>query len=301
MSTTIGKTDVANGVPIIVAAKTLEYLKANTVMTQLVRRDFDNDVAQYGDTVRINKITGLIVGDKGEDSQFSTQSVPDSKIEVTLNKHKYISFLIDDIAKFLAKPNYQADLMNEGVAVLAEQIESDLLALYSNVTTNLIGSAGTDLDADDIIDAGKKLNDSKAPLANRAVVISTKDHAALLKLEKFTSSNWISDNQSALKDASIGRKYGFDIFMSQGVKTTGTSPVSTKNLAFNKGAFVMVSRPLAAPGPQYGVVSKVLSADGIGLRVMTSYSHKDGGYLTTIDLLYGVKTIREALACQLIS
>lgn len=301
MSTTIGKTDVANGVPVIVAAKTLEYLKANTVMAQLVRRDFDNEVAQYGDTVRINKITGLTVGDKAEDTEFSAQSVADSKVEVVLNKHKYVSFLIDDIAKFLAKPDYQADLMNEGVAVLAEQIESDLLALYSDVTTNSVGTSGTDLDGDDVIDAGKKLNDTKAPVTNRSVVLSTKDHAALLKIEKFTSSNWIQDNQSALRDASIGRKYGFDIFMAQGVKTTGTSPVSTKNLAFNKGAFVLVSRPLAAPGSQYGVASKVLSADGIGLRVMTSYSHKDGGYLTTIDLLYGVKTIREALACQLIS
>ncbi|MCK9461595.1 MAG: hypothetical protein M0R80_18355 [Proteobacteria bacterium] len=299
--TGIQQTDVADGIPVVVAGLTLKYLKNNTVMARLVRRDWDNEVASYGDTVRITKMTGLTVKTKSGGSQYEAQELNDAKVDVVLNQHKYVGFLIEDIAAFLAKPQYQEDLMNEGVSVIAEEIDGQLLALYSEATGD-VGSAGVDATADILVDARKVLTDAKAPSANRYVVWSAKDAAALLKVEKFTNSQWVAGNGEALVEGSLGRKYGFDQFECQGVKETGEgSPISTHNIAFQKGAFALVTRPLRVPNPGTGTVGQVVNADGIGLRVMTSYQHKDGGYFTTIDVLFGVKTVRPELAVEVLT
>jgi hypothetical protein len=297
----IRKADVADGIPVIIANGVLEYLKNNTVLARLVRRDYENEIAQAGDTVTITKLTGLTVQDKAAGTDYALDQFSTDKVDVALDKHKYVSFLIEDPAKFMAKPDYQQALVDEGVSKLAEQIDSDLMALYSEITTNSVGSAGTDMDADDLVDARKKLTDSKAPGNNRYVVISSKDAAALLKLEKFTSSNWNAENGAALVEANLGRRYGFDLFECQGVKTTGTSPVSTWNVAFHKNAFALVTRPLALPGDGSGVRAYYANADGVGLRVMMSYQHAKGGWMVTVDVLYGVKTVREELACKILT
>jgi hypothetical protein len=297
----IRKADVADGIPVIIANATLEYFKNNTVLARLVRRDYDNEVAQAGDTVTITKLTGLTVQNKAAGTDYALDQLATDKVDVVLNKHKYVSFLIEDVAKFLAKPDYQQALVDEGVAKIAEQIDADLMALRSEVTTNSVGSAGVDMDADDLVDARKKLTDSKAPMVNRYAIISAKDAAALLKLEKFTSSNWNAENGAALVEANLGRRYGFDLFECQGVEESGTSPVSTWNLAFNKNAFALVTRPLGLPGDGSGVRAYYANADSLGLRVMMSYQHAKGGWMVTIDVLYGVKTVREELACKILT
>lgn len=297
----IRQADVANGIPVIIANATLEYFKNNTVLARLVRRDYDNEVAQAGDTVTITKLTGLTVQDKAANTDYALDQLATSKVDVVLNKHKYVSFLIEDVAKFLAKPDYQQALIDEGVAKIAEKMDADLMALRADITTNSVGSAGVDATADILVDARKKLTTSKAPMANRYAVLSAKDAAALLKLEKFTSSNWNAENGAALVEANLGRRYGFDLFECQGVETSGTSPVSTWNIAFNKNAFALVTRPLGLPGDGSGVKAYYANADGIGLRVMMSYQHAKGGWMVTIDVLYGVKTVREELACKILT
>ena len=49
----ITTSQVADSTPTIVAAQALGYLKANTVLARLVNRDYENEVAQYGNVVKI--------------------------------------------------------------------------------------------------------------------------------------------------------------------------------------------------------------------------------------------------------
>lgn len=288
--------DIADGIPEMIARKVEDYWKENTVMPQLVRRDLDMEYAEAGKTVNVTAISELTVQEKAAGTDYDAERVTSSDTEVTLDQHNYIGFLIEDIARFLTKPDYQQSLMDQGVKKLIEEVESDLLARYADITTNSVGTAGTDMTADIIVDARKKLTDSKVPTGNRSLVASSKDIAALLKLEKFTSSAWAEANGAALKEASLGRKYGFDIYESQGIKSGG-SPTAYYNLAFHRDAFVLASRPMLPPDSKTGVDSRLINADGVMLRVMVSYEHDKGGYFVTIELLYGVKTLREEGAC----
>ncbi|MRR13785.1 hypothetical protein EG835_15355, partial [bacterium] len=63
-----------------------------------------------------------------------------------------------------------------------------------------------------------------------------------------------------------------------------------RNIAFNPGAFALVSRPLAEPKAP-GANVAVIQYDGIGIRSSIWYEAKDKKTYVDLDLLFGVKTL----------
>src|SRR5262249_42852610 len=162
---TIATTQLSNSLATIVAAKALGYLKANTVMAQLVARDWDNEVARFGQSVAIPFTGALSVNTKTEGSAVTLQTPSDSKVTVTLNKWKEVSFLIEDLARTLSTPNYLDAYMTDGLAVLCEQIDGDLTALYSTFSQTVAAlTANGGLKESDFREARRQLNAAKAPL-----------------------------------------------------------------------------------------------------------------------------------------
>ena len=274
-------------IPTIVAANALGYLKNNTVMARLVARDWDNEVAQFGQTIKIGYPGTLSANDKAEGSTITLQQPSASEYTVTLNKHKEVSFIIEDFGRFLARPDWFSIYMETAMSVLAEQIDGDLTALYSGLSQSIDASSG--LGEDDLRLARRYLNTAKAPLANRYVVLEEDAEYEALGIERLVNRDYAESLGNMAAGSYINRAYGFDIFMSQSVKTSTTH----KNLAFHRNAFVLATRPLATAPAGMGVVQSVMNEDGIGLRVTMSYDHDYLGGKVTVDVLYGVAELRD--------
>jgi len=283
--------NVAVAIPQFWANLALGALRANTVMTRLVNRDYDGTVATKGDIVNITRRGSLQVNDKLSGKQITLQTPSNQKIPVTLNKHKEVSWLIEDTASAKAITD-AVNYVTDAAIAIGNEIDCDLLKLVSALE-NQVGSYYSALGINTILAAREKLNVLKAPTRDRYFVIAPQDETALLKLEQFTSMSWDDKNAIALQEATIGRKYGFTFLMDQNVVTTaptgaeiGTS--KRHNVAFTRDSFVLVTRPLPAPPAGSGAVSATVDEDGIAIRVTSSYSQKDGGTLWTLDVLYGV-------------
>lgn len=285
---TVDHVDAA--VPEFWANLALGALKANTVMSNLVSRDFDDTVATRGDVVNIIKRGALTVNDKTKGQQITLQTPSNDKIPVTLDKHKEVSWLIEDVASAKAV-NDAVNYVQDAAIALGEQIDRDLLGLYS-VLAEEVGASGEDIGVDEILAASQRLNELKCPLRGRYFVIGPKEQTSLLKTEQFTNAQWDDENVTALREATIGGKYGFTFLMDQQVLYTGASPRTYHNMAFHRDAFVLVTRPLPAPPAGHGAFSSVIEIDGIAVRVTKSYSQKDGGMLWTMDVLYGIAGMR---------
>lgn len=78
-------------------------------------------------------------------------------------------------------------------------------------------------------------------------------------------------------------------------------PAGGMNLFLHPEAIAFVSRPLAIPGNEFGVMSAVQSFNGIGLRVTMQYDSSVGGLRTNVDLLAGVKELNTNLASVMLS
>jgi len=284
----ITSTQLSNSIATVVAAEALGYLKANIVMASLVARDWDDEIAKYGQTVDIPFSGALSVNDKAEGSTVTLQQPSDTKASVTLNRHKEVSFLIEDYGRALARPDYLARYMEDGMMVLGEQIDSDLAALYSGFSQSIDATAG--LAEDDFREARRLLNAGKAPLGKRFAVLHEDAEYELLGIEKATNRDYVEALGSAAANAFTGRFMGFDIFMDQKIAVVSSE---CKNIFFQRNAMVLASRPLPPAPANAGVTQVVMSEDGIGLRVTISYSADYLGVQTTIDVLYGVAELRD--------
>ena len=245
---TIGVAQLDQSTPAIVAAQALGYLKANAVFAQLVARDWDNEVVQYGGSVVIPFLGALTANDKAANTAVTLQSPADTGVTVTLNKHKEVSFIIEDIGRAVARPDVLGAYIEDGVKIIAEAIDSDIAGLYSTLSQTLAATTG--LGDDDFRNVDYKLNTAKAPNTDRSFVLAPAGQYELLGLERFVSSDFAPlGGVSGLDSALLGRYMGFNCYMDQNVVFS----TSWKNIAFHKNAFVLVSRPLpAAPANSGG-------------------------------------------------
>lgn len=284
------------------ATESLAVLSSSLVMANLVHRDFEPTLARMGDTVNTRLPANRTARDKAAGGTFTIDDVTASNVAVVLNKHKYNSFLIDDVENVKSVKDLVEEFIEPAMIALAEAIDVDLLSLESDVVTNQVGSAGVAPTAPLITEARKKLVEGKVPLNQfggpRGVVAPSADKE-LLDITQFTDADRIGDDGTAIREAQIGKKYGINFFTDQNVQTGAGSPTPTNNLVFHRNAFALVTRPLSTVG--VGVQQAIMEFAGVGLRVTIGYNMSRGGNQANIEVLYGVKTLREGFAVKMIT
>lgn len=289
----ITRTSAGPFIPQIWANTALEVLRNKVVLAKLVTRDSDIAAFQVGDTLNIPYPGTFTANDKTANTAVTLQTPTATTTTLTLDKHKEASFLVEDAARATANQDIMARYMEAAVIPIAEQIETDLLTAAIGFT-GTVGTYGTDLSAATVRSARKLLNTQKAPQEGRAMIVSDKDEIALLGDSALQSYFAFAQTQG-VAEGSIGRLYGFDIYQSQLVPAVAGTPISTKNIAFSPGAVLLAMRGLPEAPAGSGAVSSVVNdpASGLSLRVTMAYNAANLGVQITVDVLYGVKKLRD--------
>lgn len=292
--------DTAGFIPQIWAQRALDVLRRNIVLTNLVARDTDFEPAQRGKSLTIPYPGTFSASDKAADT-VATVSTPSggSSVTVTLDKHKYVDFIVEDFARVQANGELLDRYVEPAAIAIAEQVEADLFALYTGLSAGG-GTSGTDLSATTIRAARKVLNDARIPQSGRALVLSTKDEIALLG-DSGLATYFANSRPEGIAAGSIGSLYGFDLYVSQAVPTTGSAPVSTKNLAITKNAMVLATRPLGEPTAGIESTTVVDPLSGIAIRVMRQYDMANRGHRIGFDVLYGCAVLRSTAGAVVLS
>jgi len=289
-------------IPEVWGNRALEILRANVVLAKLVAKDSDISTFQVGDILHIPYPGTFTANDKAAGSAVTVQTPSGgTEVQVALNKHKEVSFIVEDVARAQANQDLLDRYLNAAVPALAEKIESDLFALYSSVTAS-VGTSGTDITAATIRSVRKTLNDNKCPIAPRHLVISSKDEIALLG-DSALATYFAMARSQGVAEGSIGSLYGFTVWMSQLVPVVTGTPNSTKNLAFHPEAFILAMRGLPEPPASTGAQAATIRdpESGLVVRVLYAYNPSYLGVQVTMDVLYGVQVLRDAKACVVLS
>lgn len=273
--------------PDIIAREALMVLRNNAVMPKLVHRDYSSEfVAGVGNTITIRKPATFTANEFGEEIQI--QDATESGVSVKMDKHLDVSFSVTSEQMALDIADFSEQLLVPAMQAFADKVDTYLIDLSSGIT-NVIDHADGAITPDDLVDARAMIN--KAPLANRYAVVSTTAEADLLKTELFVSAEKVGDNGTALREASLGRKFGMDIYSDQNiVKGSSYAP----NMIFHKNAFALVTRPLAIPNG--AGKAAIVNYDGFGLRVVYGYDIKTKLDVVSIDMLCGVAVLDKRLA-----
>ena len=297
----ITSANVATAIVKLVAADALPALMGNLVMGNLVNRDYEATLARAGDTVNVPIPPTLSATNIAEGNPVTLQNPNLGNAQIVLNTHVEATFQIPDVTKVLAVPDLLRLYMQPAVVALAEKIESDLLGLYPMFTSNAaVGTGGSAITEATVDAAETALFGAMVPAsASKYLLVSPNTYSALRQIARFSEFNTAGEaGLRALVDGAVGKMKDFYIFRSQFVPTTGSSPVTTHNLAFARDAIGLVVRRLPQPLPGTGAIAEYAELGNFGMRVTMSYQPNTLAQQFTVDVLYGVGTLRNTFAVQ---
>jgi hypothetical protein len=278
--------------PQIIAREALMVLRNNAVMSNLVYRDYSSEFAAVGDTITVRKPATFEANEFDASKGITVQSATENSVSVKMDKLLDVSFEVTTKELSLEIEDFSNQLLVPAMQAFSDKIDSYLIGLEKELTNRVAHASGAIAPAD-LIDARKFLVDNAAPTTNRNFVIGSQAEADLLKSDLFVNYSAVGET-AALKEASLGRKFGMDIYTDQNIKKVSATSEYTPSIAFHKNAFALVTR---TPQTPLGAASAyVENYDGYGLRVVYAYDANKKVDTISIDMLCGVKLLDDRLA-----
>lgn len=280
----ITTTTAAVFLPEVWSMETLRAAEKALVMAGLVKR-YDSLVKSRGDTIHIPNISNLSANDKTQGSETTTQTVTESETTISINKWKEASFEIEDIVKVQSNYDLMSEYTSKAGEAIARVVDTDLLALYSSLTSTDVGTYGNDLTDAVLVAAIQTLDEVDAPLEDRSLVIAPSQKAAIMKLDKFVKADYLGnyDQATPVKKGPNSRWlwgdiYGVPVYYTNQVPSTAGTPTQLHNVLFHKEAFALALQQ--AP------------------RTQSQYRIESLGYRLTVDAIYGVSALRTTFGVE---
>lgn len=289
-------TTAANFIPELWSPDCRIAVEANLVGAKLVNRQFEGIISQFGDTVHVADISNLSATAKAADTDVTFETITEGKFDLTINKHYYAAFKVEDIVKVQSRVDLRAKYAEKAGYALAKQVDTDVLGLYSGLSQS-VGSAATDITDANYRRAIQYLDDADVPAGERSLVIKPSQMNAMLALERFTKADAVGylANMSPIVTGKLqggdfdpskvkgyfGQAYGVSIYVSTNVPTSGSSPISTHNLLFHRDAFTLAMQE--------------------EIRTQAAYNIRSLATEVVADVLYGVGEFRDTFAVEVLT
>lgn len=210
--------------PSVIAREALATLYAQTVMLPLVHRDFSDEFASVGDTVTVRKPAVFTANEFT--SSITVQDATEGSVPVVMNKHLDVSFAVTSKELTLSIRDFGQQLLAPAMEAIAQKVDQLLLSLYVDVSQN-VGTAGTTPSAiSAITDSGEVLSNAKVPNRERRMAINPAAVNKFLQISTFHEADKVGDTGSALREASLGRKFGFDLVEAQNIAAHSNGDVA---------------------------------------------------------------------------
>lgn len=221
-----------NFIPTLWAVELLENLNDAHVYVDLLNRDYEGQISNVGDTVKINSIGRVTINTYTKDSAINApETLDDSQLMLSITEARYYNFEIDDIDKKQQQPKLMRAAMEEAGwgladtadAFVAGELESDVDAGNVLTAATSVGTGATDDDAYELlVDLGVQLDINNVPKNGRWVVIPPWYRGMLLKDPRFVSFG-TQQNLERLRNGQVGEAAGFTIAVSNNVPLSGSA------------------------------------------------------------------------------
>lgn len=138
---------IDNFIPAVWAGALLRNLHKNLVFSQpsVINRDYEGDIKDQGDTVKINNIGPVTIGDYTKNTNISDpQALTSAQQALQITYAKFYNFQVDDIDAAQSKPKVMNEAMYEAAYGLANTQDGIVAGLYTGAAAqNVTGSTGS--------------------------------------------------------------------------------------------------------------------------------------------------------------
>jgi len=225
---------VVNFIPEVWIARLLFNIHNALVFAQpsIVNRDYEGEIQQAGDTVRVSSIGPVTISDYVRNTDMAQpEELTDAQSTIVIDQAKYFNFHVDDVDALQAQPELMNAAMQQAAYGLAATIDKYIAALYTDAAGS-VGTAGAPVAPTNttayeyLVDLSVKLDEQNAPEVGRWAVVPPWYEGLLLKDARFVQSGQ-GGSEDRLRNGMIGRAAGFDILKSNNVSSTGVGSGST--------------------------------------------------------------------------
>ena len=220
-------------IPTVWAARLLVALEKALVYGQanVCNRDYEGEVKQAGNTVKIASIGEVTVNDYTKDTDIGDPEIlTDENQTLLIDQSKYFNFYVDSVDRAQQNVNVLDEAMRRASWSLRDKSDTFLAAAMETAVPggNKIGSTTTpkvptkDDAYEYLVDLGVLLDEANVPIDGRFVVVPAWFHGLLLKDQRFVKAG-TRRSDTALANGEVGEAAGFSILKSNNVpNTTGT-------------------------------------------------------------------------------
>ena len=219
--------------PELWAQEGLMLLENNMVAGNLVHRDFENQIANFGDIVNTRLPANFVGKRKTDADSVFVQDAVTPNVAVPLNQHLHTSFLVRDGEESRGFQSLRDNLLAPAMLSLAQMVDEVVLSELYQFLPNTVGQLGVTPTKETVIAVRNKMNQLKVPMEGRNLVITPDTEADLLAIDSWITADKVGDEGSALREGSLGKKYGILHWMSQ---NTPSVPGGTNDNTFLDGA-----------------------------------------------------------------
>lgn len=212
---------IVNFRPQIWSANLLVAYRPQLRYGALINRDYEGEIAQAGDTVRITSISRPTVSTYVPNQTVITpQQVTDSQRTLVVDQAQYFAFGVDDVDQRQARGNVIPQALNEAAFNLALTVDGYIASSYTGVqSANQMGaitlSKATPTGAYDslLIPLRELLDEANVPDQGRQVVITPAIYSLLLRDQRFVA-NAAGNIASALTTGVVDAISGMNVLVS---------------------------------------------------------------------------------------
>lgn len=201
---------VTNYIPTIWHAALLENLHQNTFIIGTLNHDYEGDIVNGGEKVKITGFTQPTI--KTYAGSITRDPITDSTLELLVDQQKYYAYLVDDVDKVQAAGSFDAVQADAGAA-LADVAEDFVITdMLTNGTSAGAAAITTFALADAAVKAMRTgLVKAKVPTAQRYLAANPEFAGFLMDQGGSLFKANESGSDDTIRNGLIGRYRGFDV------------------------------------------------------------------------------------------
>jgi hypothetical protein len=254
--------------------------------------DLSSYVSESGDTIHVPNIYTNTFTASTQTTQANAvvdQSPAQVDVELKIDTHKYVAWIIGDkdMKQMLKKYGLNQKYISVAVDTLIDALEASIFGLWSELSTNVVGDTATVLTDNEVVGSIEKLASLNFDVMGKAAFfvhpfVYWRQLVTIAKYYTWNTSQLpvVRDGNFGKMDFSrglVGQVYGIPIFVSTNV---------VKGLS--------TYRNILALPEAFGFALQTAGAGKV--RSQVQYVLQNLGTLAVVDIIYGVKTLRENAA-----
>ena len=211
-----------NFIPTLWSDRIFQGYDENFVFAQLANRSYEGEVANVGDSVRVNEISDI--SSTAYTGSLSWTEVDDAQKVLLIDKQHYIAKTLGDIDAVQAKPKLMGEIGRKMGIGMSDTIDTSMANLYAQAgITDGSTSSPDEILSTTIIhkmsEMSQAFDENNVPMANRVAVV----HPWFVHKLRIAGVTQMTDNTSLFTNGLVGNVLGWDIFMSNNCANSSTT------------------------------------------------------------------------------